>query len=167
MKHLMIVAALGMVASSFAQNAPVVDTNGLSVRLGGEYPFEKGVRNVLGNPTALGLDIVAPQSYIKNTSSFISIDYFAKQFGKSKYFMPVMLNAKFGGMTLSGRDSYGFLGVGAVFANISTSATLFGARAGVGTHLGEHVFVEAAAMFSTDRDGMRANNFGVYLGYKF
>jgi len=169
MKQMMIVAALGVFASSFAQTqtVPVLDTNGLSVRIGGVYPFQKGVRDAMGNPMSLGLDIVAPKSYIKNTTSFISIDYTTKQFGKNPYFIPVMLNAKFGNESESGRSTYGFFGAGLVFSNVGASDTLFGVRGGFGLNMGEHIFAEIAATFSSDKNGSNANNIGFYLGYKF
>lgn len=165
MKNITTLVVLGIAAAAFSQD--LINTAGLSARVGGIYPFEKSTRNVTGNMFGLGLDIALKTTYVKGSDAFLSFDYFGKSTdGKNGNILGAMLNQRF--MSGSGsRPMYTFAGVGFMIVDVNKSKTVLGARGGVGTNLGEHVFAEAVLTVSGNANGAKANTVGLYLGYKF
>jgi hypothetical protein len=165
MKHMMILAAIGMAAASIAQSSPLINTSGMSIRAGGAYILESKTRKITGNMINVGADFELPQSYLKNGTSYFSVDWFGKSGSGAKgNFFPVMINQRFGNPDAK---NYSFLGVGAVFVDITQSKTVFGVRGGLGQRLGDSLFAEASAIFSSNAGGAKANAVVFNIGYKF
>lgn len=165
MKQLILIAAIGASAMAYSQ-APLINTNGLSIRLGGVYPLESNTRAVTKNMIAIGLDFDTPTNMVKGGKNYISFDWYGKSGSGAKGNMfPIMYNVRFGDEP--GKQFYTFAGVGIVFMDVTKSKTVFGLRGGIGTKLSQHVFAEAAAVFSGDANGAKANSIGAFVGYKF
>lgn len=166
MKQLSIFAALAVTAMGMAQSNSLVNTTGMSLRLGGVYPLERATRNVTKNMMALGFEFESQSQIVKGGMNYISIDWYGKSGSGAKGNMfPVMYNVRMGDNGTN--QFYTFFGVGVVFMDVTSSKTVLGARGGIGTRLSEHLFAEGAAVMSGSANGAKANSVGVFVGYKF
>jgi hypothetical protein len=174
MKKCLILAAtafgLGLAAFSAAQSPIDATPSGISFRAGGVVALDSGLRDVAKTWAALGVDYTFPTQYLKNSETFISLDYiFNNGRGKKGSYWPLMLCQKFfmDNGEPEGSRSYLNVGIGAVFFDVTDSETSAGLKAGFGREFGPHIFGEATLFLSESRHDMNANSLGFFLGYKF
>ncbi|MCE9557632.1 MAG: hypothetical protein K8R88_01650, partial [Armatimonadetes bacterium] len=161
MKHITVLFASALAVAGFAQTKSLINTSGMSFRLGGVYPLEKATRNITGNMIALGADVEIPTSLMKGSASFFSVDWYGKSGSGAKgNFFPVMINQRFGDVEES--KTYSFLGVGVVFIDVTNAKTVLGARGGFGTRLSSHTFAELTLLLSGNAGGAKASSVGAF-----
>lgn len=162
----LIIAALGIVGVSAAQNLVPVNT---SFRLGFSYPLEDSTRSLTGNMADIGIDFNSSFSLWKDSEAYVSLDYIFKTFkGRSNSIVPIMFNQRFVNSTgENGARSYFFVGAGPVNIDITTAKWVYGVRGGLGMDFSEKLFAEVSAMFTTDAAGAKGNSLGVSFGYRF
>lgn len=170
MKRLCILAAgLGLATVAGAQMQDITPTN-LSVRVGIAYPLDDGTRSVTKTLLGVGVDYYFPLRYIRDSDTFISIDWLGKSGSGAKgNIFPILLNQKWysANQTYFGTRSYGFVGVGIAVVDVFSTKTTIAARFGFGVELGPNMFTEAAFVFSDNANGAKANSVGAYFGYRF
>jgi hypothetical protein len=170
MKRLITLTILGLATvSSFAQSPSSINFSGLTVRLGGIYPWEKKTRSVTGNMLAVGLSIPMPRPLLSKGESYVSIDWYGKSAGGAKGNMfPVMINQRFfmDPNEDEGRRSYFDLGLGIVHMDITSAKTVPGLRAVMGKELSDKLIGEIALVLSGDANKAKANSIGFFLGWK-
>lgn len=168
-----IAAAFGMTVVAGAQQSTnslgdVTPTN-IDVRAGGVFSIDSTMRSISNFWFGLGVDYIFPTQYIHGTTMYLSFDWLTHttNTGGGNVF-PLCLNFKFPlSQEVKGYSTYGFLGAGAFFDNIATSATVVGIRGGIGVNLGPNIFTEATLYFSSGDNSYHTNAFGLYLGYRF
>lgn len=170
MKRLCILAAgLGLAAMAGAQAQDITPTN-LAIRAGVAYPLDNATRDITKTLIGAGVDYYFPVRYIADSDTFLSIDWLGRSGSGAKgNFFPIMLNQKWysANQTYFGTRSYGFLGLGIAVVDVFTTKTTIAARFGFGLELGGSMFTEATFVFSDNAAGAKANNVGVYFGYRF
>lgn len=170
MKRVCILAAgLGLAAMASAQSPDITPTN-LGVRAGFAYPLDNGTRDITHTLLGVGVDYYFPVRYIKDSDTYLSIDWLGKSGSGAKgNIFPIMLNQKFysANQTYFGTRSYGFIGLGIAIVDVTSTKTTIAARLGFGVELGPNLFTEGAFVVSDDANGAKANSVGVYLGYRF
>lgn len=177
MKRSLFLAAsafgLGSAALSQAQVGSAIDPtpSGISIRGGFVIPIDDDLRDVAKTWSGVGLDYTFTKQYLKNSDTYVSVDYLFRSIdGGRGSFWPVMLGQKFyqGGNELGENRSYINAGIGAVFFDITGSDTRLGAKIGFGKEFGPNIFGEATMFWSQQsQDGINANSFGVWIGYRF
>ncbi|MCB0825559.1 MAG: hypothetical protein KDC26_05180 [Armatimonadetes bacterium] len=168
MKKLTVLAALGVAAISSAQGNLLEEPTNIAFRLGYVYPVDATMRNISPSYLGIGIDIY-PEGFnlMSEGESYISIDWFGKSGSGAKgNAFPVMINNKVYSDSGYGR-SYFFYGLGVVFADLTNSDVVLGARAGYGKELGENLFGELSFTYSDSAGGARATALGFHLGYRF
>jgi hypothetical protein len=165
-------AAIGACTVASAQQEPAVyDATNFSVKGGVALPLDSNLTNVASSFLALGVEYQIPQSLIPGADTYFSLDWFTKGFqGEKTNIFPFMINARYflGKDQLAGRRHYVFVGLGVDFIDIYSSSTVVGARAGLGTELGENIFTEAAVYVGDQATGgIHPNAVAAFLGYRF
>ncbi len=165
---LIALAALMVTGAAYAQNN---DMNGVSFKLGMAFPLDNTLSGVNDNFTSLGIEFTTPSPMVRNTESYLSIEYFSKSlgsFGKGSA-IPVTYNMRFFQKTGTARQTYAYAGLGfAVLDFIGASQTVAAVRGGFGMNISEHGFVEAGGTFTANSNTNGAfNTVGIYFGYKF
>lgn len=170
MKRLCILAAgLGLATMAGAQPQDITPTN-LGVRAGFAYPLDDATRDITKTLIGVGVDYYFPVRYIRDSDTFLSIDWLGKSGSGAKgNFFPIMLSQKWysANQTYFGTRSYGFVGLGIAVIDITSTKTTIGARFGFGLELGPNMFTEATFVFSDAANGAKANSVGAYFGYRF
>lgn len=177
MKRLNVLLSAGALlvssGAAIAQGSSVdVTPYSFSFKLGGLFAANDGLRDVERIWWAVGADYTFKTQFLKNSETFLSVDYNASNASAKKgSFWPVMINQRFftneGGIDGTER-TYFTLGLGAFVFDITGTETVFGGRIGVGRELGEHIFVEGNFFYSdVIPGGVRATSAGFYLGYRF
>jgi hypothetical protein len=143
-----------------------------SFRIGGLLGMDQGLRQGgQGGLIGLGLDYNFRGSLIRGTDTFLSIDWFGPSFRFDQgNVIPVMLNFRShnAGPMFGARSTYWFGGLGVIFVNVGQQDTVWGARAGVGMNLGQHIFSEATIVFGGQaRGNVTPTAVGLYIGYRF
>lgn len=160
-----LVAGLGVMA--MAQSPSFIPTN-TNIRLGFVYPTEDAVRDFTGNMFGLGVDIDTNFRLVSFGHGFLSLDYYTSSLdGEKGRVFSAMYNQRMPLSSMDGRNTYYFVGAGITNVDFTTSKTVFGLRGGVGMSLSEKTYGELVYNFTEKVDGVRASNFGVYLGFKF
>lgn len=179
MKRLMygalVVAAVSAAGIASAQDTKPtlepVNATGLTFRAGGFVPIDSNLRHVSDTFVGVGLDYTFTHQFIANSDTYLSVDWFSKNFTGSKgNITPVCLNQRF----YKGKSRYGagrayyFLGVGITFIDVADAKSTLGFRGGIGAELGPNIVAEVAGYTSgKDDGGVAATGVGVYLGYQF
>lgn len=168
---LTLTLGLPVVASAQLQsNPPDVTPYNIAIRGGlGFAVLDNSIRDVSNTWINLGLEYTFDKSFIKDSTSYLSVDWFGKSGsgGKGNFF-PISLNQRFMlQKPINGYDAYFFVGLGVSVLDIKTTNTVLGARGGVGVDLGPHLFGEAAAYLTTGSDGVHGNIISVAVGYRW
>ncbi|MBX3118323.1 MAG: hypothetical protein KF784_04600 [Fimbriimonadaceae bacterium] len=169
MKRVMLLAALaatiGTSAAASAQKLGDVTPYNFAFRIGLVYPVNDNLRDINDNFILLGADYTFTSQYLKNSDTFLSIDYIAKALnGDQGSYWPILINQRFYGQD----GMYWMVGAGIVNADFTRTDTVFGARVGVGKNLGPNIFAEASFFWSDKiRGDLHANSIGFSLGYRF
>lgn len=160
-----VAATLGVTAAASAQSLGDVTPYNFGFRVGVVYPSDSKLRDINETFLAIGADYTFTKQFLKNSETFLSLDYLAKAWnGDQGSFWPVMVNQRFHGQD----GTYWLVGAGIVNADFTRTDTVFGARVGLGKNFGPHVFGEATFVWSDKiRGDIRANSFGVSIGYRF
>jgi hypothetical protein len=111
MKRLCILAAsFGLAAMASAQAQDITPTN-IAIRAGVAYPLDNGTRSITHTLIGAGMDYYFPVRYIRDSDTFLSIDWLGKSGNGAKgNIFPIMLNQKWysANQTYFGTRSYGF-----------------------------------------------------------
>jgi len=170
MKRTIICAAIfALGAQAFAQESSLIPVNA-NVRFGLVYPLEDATRNATGNMFGIGIDFFSNISLVKGGKGYFSFDYASKGLtSDGNFFISAMYNQRFPFSYNKSSDAstYLFGGVGLYLIDVTRARTVWGARGGLGSDLGENLFAELTFTFSGDADGAKANSAGIFLGYKF
>lgn len=169
MKRFALILGLAAATMANAQLNDVYPSNA-SIRAGWAYPLDDGVRDIWKQLIGVGIDYTFQTQFIRGSETFLSIDWLGGSGSGAKgNAFPIILNQRFRGTDADGNPSrtYTFLGVGLAIVDFTSSKTTLGARAGIGTALGENIFAEGILFWSDAAAGARANAIGVYLGYRF
>ncbi|HRK22685.1 MAG TPA: hypothetical protein PLX06_12790 [Fimbriimonadaceae bacterium] len=177
MKRSLVLAAsafgLGCAALSSAQSGSAIDPtpSGISFRGGIVLPIDDDLRDVAKTWGAFGLDYTFTKQYLKNSETYIGLDYISRSIdGNRGTYWPLMVGQRFyqGGNALGENRTYFNAGLGVVFFDITGSDTRVGAKIGVGKEFGPNIFGEATMFWSQQsQDGINANSFGFWIGYRF
>ena len=168
-----IVGALSLSGVSAAQGtAPDFYPMNMSFRLGGVFPLDDRLDDLGNSLFAFGIDYRLSKPLLPNGETFVSLDwFFGSTTGQKGNVLPLNLNHKWytsQEAAEGAKRTYVFLGVGAVFIDLVSSDTVFGARVGAGMELSTNVFVEGTFFISDRASGnVRSNAFGAYIGYRF
>ncbi len=167
-----LAAALAMGGVAAAQQTGPLDTTpvNVTVRLGAALPLDNQLSNLGNSLIDVGAEYIIPQTWLKGTETFVSVDYWFKSisFGQGSV-VPLAINFRWysrGGVYGTHR-SYFFLGGGVDFIDVVSSNTALGIRAGFGVELGEHIIAEVAGYASDRAGGARADAVTFSVGYRF
>jgi hypothetical protein len=168
MKRLTIFAFLAMAGLVSAQNRDLTPTD-LAVRLGGAYVIDDTTRDLTKSVMiGIGVDYFFPTQLIPGAETYLSVDWFGKSASGAKgNFFPLMLNARYYSKGEAGRRSYGFVGLGAVILDVTSTRTTIAGRLGVGVEVGPSIFTEASWLFSDKADRAKADSITFHVGYRF
>lgn len=171
MKGISVIAALGLVATSFAQAFD--EPSNLAFRLGYVYPVDASLRDVSSSYIGVGLDLF-PQGYslLPQGKTVVSFDWIGKSGNGAKgNLFPILVNQRIyndngNSNAVAGRSYFQF-GAGVAILDVINTKTVLAARVGYGKELGEKVFGEINFLYTDGSDGVRGTSLGFYLGYKF
>ncbi len=168
-----LVAALGVSAVASAQDRTGTDytPTGMSLRGGVTIPLDSTLSRLGNTLFDIGIDYQVPTSFLRNSETYISFDYWASslRFNKGSV-IPIAINQRFysGGQgALEGSRTYLFVGLGAAFIDIDNSEAAIMVRGGIGKELGPNTFFETIGTFSDRAGGGRANAVAFNIGYRF
>lgn len=172
MRRITTLAALAALScGAFAQSDTTVNYTpvDLSLRAGVNIPVDSGMSDLGNTLFAFGLDYRFGRSLLANGESYLSVDYFTKNFRFEKGSVwPIAINQRFFvGDKATGTRTYMFAGLGIAVIDVNSTGTTALIRGGIGAELGDSIFFETAGYLSDKVDGVRANSFAFYLGYRF
>lgn len=133
-------------------------------------PGTDPLRAMENNWLSIGLDYTFDKQFVKGSETYMSIDWIGKSgSGEQGTFWPIMISQKF----YTNRDNsenrtYYTLGIGVVVFDVVSSDTVLGGKLGAGFELSRQLFLEGNYYLSDASKGnVRAQSFGMYLGYRF
>lgn len=169
MKGITVLAAMGLVSISCAQNVFEEPSN-VAFRLGYVYPVDSTLRDLANSYIGVGLDFFpSGRPLLKGGETVISFDWFGKSGSGAKgNVFPILINNRVyqQGAEKGGR-SYFQYGAGIALIDVTSSKTVLAARAGYGKELGERLFGELNFTYTDAANGARGTALGFYVGYRF
>jgi len=166
-----LLALSSFASAQFTSEMGDMTPYGWSLRAGTVLPLDANFRSVSKYFTSIGIDYPLNFRLMRNAETYLSFDWVTKSFkGNKNQMFPINLNQRFYfGEGEDGHRTYGFVGVGVVVFNFTTSQTKLGGRVGLGMQLDEKWFGEASLMFSDklDNTSIKATAVGFHLGYRF
>jgi hypothetical protein len=178
-KSFLAAATLGatvLSASAFSQvvHTPV-DATPYNISIKGMFywPTDSNLRNIDTLFGGGGLEYLFPVQLIKGSETYMELDFLTHTTSSSNVnVFPLTINQRFYGkqgsafLTHSGR-SFFFLGGGFSWIDPHGQAKLT-FHAGVGSELGERIFMELGSYFSdANNAGVRNTGVSLALGYRF
>lgn len=169
MKKLIALAAAATVsAPAMAQfDTPV----NIALRIGYAYPLDSTTRDAVRNFIGVGADYFFGKSLVgDNGETTLSFDWLGKSGSGAKgNAFPILLNQRFYGPARPGttQRTYTFFGAGVAIVDVTSTQTVWAARAGYGVELGEKIFAEGNFLITDSANGARATSLGLYVGYRF
>lgn len=169
MKGLAVIAALGLVSISCAQNV-FEEPQNASIRLGYVYPVDSVLRNVNNTYIGVGLDLF-PTGYklLKEGETFFSADWIGKSGSGAKgNLFPLLINQRiYQGDAATGGRSYWQFGAGVAIIDVTSTKTVLAGRVGIGKEFGEKLFGEMNFLYTDAANTARGTSLGFYIGYRF
>ena len=174
LQGLISIVALTMVAGA----AIAQDSHGhfdptpynFSFRLGIVWPSTDPLRAMENNWLSVGADYTFTKQFFHNSETYLSVDYIAKSgSGAQGTYWPILVNQKFyTGNRGEEARTYLTAGIGIVIFDVIKSDTVVGGKFGAGVEFSKQLFVEGNYFLSDASQGnVRAQSFGVYIGYRF
>lgn len=164
---LAMMALSGTASAQYTSGSDTTLTN-IALRLGAVAPLDSRLDRQVNGLFGFGIDYYLDRSLLKNSTSYISVDWISENIKGNKNLFPIFINQKFNfGHSVDSKPAYGFLGLGVMIVDIDRSGTKLAIRGGVGMELGSSLFLETAVTFSDEVKGIRGNTIGAYLGYRF
>ena len=168
-----VMAAIGVCAIAPAQTdypGTKFEPVNISVKAGIGVPLDTALSNAASSYLGFGVEFQAPSSLLKSGDTYLNGDWFSQSLKGTPSFFNLGVNQRFylGDDRVPGRRHYAFVGIGLDFLNVYTSDTVFAARGGFGSELGENIFAEVAAYVGDkSNNGVHPNMLSVWLGYRF
>lgn len=167
-----VAAALGVATASSAfgqtQDPDALVPVNVSVRLGVGLPIDDNLRDFGSTFLGLGLEYRIDRSLLRTGETYFSLDGFKSDKSDEGYVIPFTLNQRvYLRQITDGRRTYAFAGLGVAFIKGDGWDAGVAARGGIGSELGERLFLEGSLTITDRVKGVNGNLIGIYLGYRF